>query len=107
MNYLKTPIEGVYIIEPHRFADPRGYFMETMKLAEFRENVAPGIEFVQANESVSSRGVLRGLHFQRGEFSQRSISVPDPPHSDNMWPWSCRPTMPVSCSFPAILLTDS
>ena len=56
MNYLKTPIEGVYIIEPHRFADPRGYFMETMKLAEFRENVAPGIEFVQANESVSSRG---------------------------------------------------
>lgn len=73
MNYLKTPIEGVYIIEPHRFADPRGYFMETMKLAEFRENVAPGIEFVQANESVSSRGVLRGLHFQRGEFSQAKL----------------------------------
>lgn len=73
MNYLKTPIEGVDIIEPHRFADPRGYFMETMKLAEFRENVAPGIEFVQANESVSSRGVLRGLHFQRGEFSQAKL----------------------------------
>ena len=47
--------------------------METMKLAEFRENVAPGIEFVQANESVSSRGVLRGLHFQRGEFSQAKL----------------------------------
>lgn len=73
MNYLKTSIDGVCIIEPHRFADPRGYFMETMKLAEFRENVAPGIEFVQTNESVSSRGVLRGLHFQRGEFSQAKL----------------------------------
>lgn len=73
MNYLTTPIEGVYIIEPKRFGDARGYFMETFRLAEFRDNVAPGIEFVQCNESMSARGVLRGLHFQKGEFSQAKL----------------------------------
>ncbi len=73
MNYLPTSIEGVYIIEPKRFGDARGYFMETFKLAEFRANVDPGVEFVQCNESMSSRGVLRGLHFQKGEYSQAKL----------------------------------
>lgn len=73
MNYLPTSIEGVYIIEPKRFGDARGYFMETFKLAEFRANVAPEVEFVQCNESMSTRGVLRGLHFQKGEFSQGKL----------------------------------
>lgn len=73
MNYLKTEIEGVYIIEPKRFGDARGYFMETWKQAEFHENVDPSIEFVQGNESMSTRGVLRGLHFQRGEWSQAKL----------------------------------
>lgn len=73
MNYLPTSIEGVYVIEPRRFGDSRGYFMETFKLAEFRENVDPTVEFVQCNESVSTRGVLRGLHFQRGEYSQAKL----------------------------------
>lgn len=73
MNYLPTAIEGVYIIEPKRFGDARGYFMETFKLAEFHENVDPTVEFVQCNESMSTRGVLRGLHFQKGEFSQAKL----------------------------------
>lgn len=73
MNYLPTSIEGVYIIEPKRFGDARGYFMETFKLAEFRANVDPEVEFVQCNESMSTRGVLRGLHFQKGEFSQGKL----------------------------------
>lgn len=73
MNYLPTEIEGVYIIEPKRFGDARGYFMETFKLAEFREHVDKDIEFVQANESMSTRGVLRGLHFQKGEYSQAKL----------------------------------
>ena len=73
MNYIPTQIDGVYIVEPKRFGDARGYFMETFRLEEFRRNVAPGIEFVQPNESVSTRGVLRGLHFQKGEFSQAKL----------------------------------
>lgn len=73
MNYIPTQIEGVYIVEPERFGDARGYFMETFRLEEFRKEVAPGIEFVQCNESVSTRGVLRGLHFQKGEFSQAKL----------------------------------
>ncbi len=73
MNYIPTQIDGVYIVEPKRFGDARGYFMETFRLEEFRRNVAPGIEFVQTNESVSTRGVLRGLHFQKGEFSQAKL----------------------------------
>lgn len=73
MNYLPTSIDGVYIIEPKRFGDFRGYFMETFRLDEFHANVDPGVEFVQCNESVSTRGVLRGLHFQKGEFSQAKL----------------------------------
>lgn len=73
MNYLKTAIDGVYIIEPKRFGDLRGYFMETFKLDEFHANVDPNVNFVQSNESMSTCGVLRGLHFQKGEFSQAKL----------------------------------
>lgn len=73
MNYIETPIKGVYIIEPKRFGDARGYFMETFKLAEFREHIDATAEFVQCNESMSTRGVLRGLHFQKGEWSQAKL----------------------------------
>lgn len=72
MNYIKTDIDGVIIVEPRRFGDARGYFMETFKLDEFRMNVRD-ISFVQDNESFSSYGVLRGLHFQKGEFSQAKL----------------------------------
>ena len=69
MNYIDTDIAGVVIVEPRRFGDARGYFMETWKRDEFEAKVGH-VEFVQDNESMSTRGVLRGLHFQRGEFSQ-------------------------------------
>lgn len=72
MNYIKTEIAGVWIIEPRRFGDARGYFMESFKKDEFQKNVGP-VEFVQDNESFSSRGVLRGLHFQKGEWSQAKL----------------------------------
>lgn len=72
MNYIKTEIAGVWIIEPRRFGDARGYFMESFKKEEFQANVGP-VEFVQDNESFSSHGVLRGLHFQKGEWSQAKL----------------------------------
>lgn len=72
MNFIKTGIEGVWIIEPRRFGDSRGYFMESFKKSEFEANVGY-VDFVQDNESFSSRGVLRGLHFQKGEFSQAKL----------------------------------
>lgn len=73
MYYIATPIEGVYIIEPKKFGDARGYFMETFKLEEFRKHVDPTVTFIQHNESFSTRGVLRGLHFQKGEYSQAKL----------------------------------
>lgn len=72
MKYTQLEIPGVWLIEPRRFGDDRGYFMESFKLAEFREHVGD-ITFVQDNESFSTRGVLRGLHFQKGEFSQAKL----------------------------------
>ena len=72
MNYQETNIKGVYIIEPRVFSDSRGYFMETWKQAEFTEHVGP-VEFIQDNESKSSRGVIRGLHYQKGEWSQAKL----------------------------------
>lgn len=72
MKFTETDIKGVWIIDPVRFGDARGYFMEAFKLDEFRANVGD-ITFVQDNESMSTRGVLRGLHFQKGEFSQAKL----------------------------------
>ena len=72
MKYTQLEIPGVWLIEPRRFGDDRGYFMETFKLEEFRKHVGD-VTFVQDNESFSSRGVLRGLHFQKGEFSQAKL----------------------------------
>ena len=72
MEYIKTAIEGVYIIQPKVFEDARGYFFEAFKKEEFVKNIGK-IEFVQDNESKSSKGVLRGLHYQKGEFSQAKL----------------------------------
>ncbi len=72
MEFKKTSIEGVYIIEPKVFNDERGYFFEAWKKSEFEANIGP-VEFVQDNESKSSYGVLRGLHYQKGEFSQAKL----------------------------------
>lgn len=72
MNYIKTDIEGVLILEPRVFKDSRGYFFESFSQREFDE-VVPGITFVQDNESCSVRGVIRGLHFQRPPHSQAKL----------------------------------
>ena len=73
MKFTKTPLEGVWIVEPKRFGDARGYFMETFKASAFEEATGLRPDFVQDNESMSTRGVLRGLHFQKGEFSQAKL----------------------------------
>lgn len=72
MNVIKTDIEGVVVIEPKVFDDARGYFFESYSKRRFDEAVRP-IEFVQDNESMSTRGVIRGLHFQRPPFSQSKL----------------------------------
>ena len=72
MNIIKTDIEGLVIIEPRIFEDPRGYFFESFSQREFDEKVAP-ITFVQDNESKSKYGVMRGLHFQRPPYTQSKI----------------------------------
>ena len=72
MEYIKTEIDGVYIIEPKVFCDARGYFMEAWKQAEFNEHIGK-VDFIQDNESKSSYGVLRGLHYQKGDLSQAKL----------------------------------
>ena len=72
MKFIKTEIPDVYIIEPSVFGDNRGYFLESFNLEKFEENVYP-IKFVQDNESKSSKGVLRGLHFQKPPFEQAKL----------------------------------
>ena len=77
MNIVKTEIEGVLIIEPRLFRDARGYFFESFSEREFEEKVAPilghSVHFCQDNESMSSYGVMRGLHFQRPPYTQSKL----------------------------------
>ena len=73
MEYIKTSIDGVWIIEPQVFKDARGDFMETWKQADFDEHIGQHVEFIQDNESHSSYGVLRGMHLQAGEWSQAKL----------------------------------
>ena len=72
MEFIKTEIAGVYIIEPRVFSDARGYFMEAWKEEEFNVHIGP-VKFIQDNESKSSYGVLRGLHYQKGALSQTKL----------------------------------
>ena len=72
MNYIPTSLPGVVIVEPSVFDDPRGYFFEAWKKSEFDQQVAP-VDFIQDNESRSSYGVLRGLHYQKGSYSQAKL----------------------------------
>ena len=72
MNFIKTAIEGVFIVEPRIFEDARGYFFESYNEAEFTQNGIPN-RFVQDNQSKSSYGVVRGLHCQLGEHSQAKL----------------------------------
>ncbi|MCK9342868.1 MAG: dTDP-4-dehydrorhamnose 3,5-epimerase [Massilibacteroides sp.] len=72
MNYIQTEISGVWIIEPQVFEDDRGYFMESYKQEEFYKHIGH-TDFIQDNESRSSKGVLRGLHYQLAPYSQAKL----------------------------------
>ena len=72
MEYIETEVKGVLIVEPKVFDDQRGYFFEAWKKEEFQRHAGP-VEFVQDNESKSSYGVLRGLHYQKGDASQAKL----------------------------------
>ena len=77
MEVIKTAIEGVYIIEPRVFKDARGYFFESFSQRDFDAQVTPllghTVQFVQDNESMSSYGVVRGLHFQNPPYTQSKL----------------------------------
>ena len=73
MNVIKTDIEGLVIIEPKIFGDSRGYFFESFSARDFAAQVDPDVTFVQDNQSFSSYGVLRGLHFQNPPYAQAKL----------------------------------
>ena len=72
MNFIKTEIDGVWILEPRVFEDSRGYFFEAYNQKEFEEH-GLHYNFVQDNQSFSTYGTVRGLHFQKGEFAQAKL----------------------------------
>lgn len=73
MEYIKTAIPDVWILSPRVFEDPRGYFMETWREEDFNAHIGHEVHFVQDNQSLSSRGVLRGLHYQKGDAAQAKL----------------------------------
>ena len=73
MEFIKTEIDGVWIIEPKVFNDDRGYFFESFKQAEFDKHIGYHVDFIQDNESKSSYGVLRGLHYQEADTAQAKL----------------------------------
>lgn len=72
MEYIKTNVKDVWVLEPKVFEDSRGYFFEAWKQEDFNRHVGE-VEFIQDNESKSSYGVLRGLHYQKGDYSQAKL----------------------------------
>lgn len=112
MNIIQTSIEGVVIVEPRLFRDARGYFFESFSQRDFSAKVRAA-DFVQDNESRSTYGVLRGLHFQRPPHAQSKLvrcvrgAVLDVavdiragvPLTDSMSPSSLRRKITFSCSF--------
>lgn len=73
MTFLETKLKGCFIIEPAIFQDDRGYFMESYNEKKFSQIVGQQVHFVQDNQSFSTKGVLRGLHYQCGEFAQAKL----------------------------------
>ena len=73
MKFKETKLKGCFVIEPKVFADERGYFMETFNSERFTEGIGKTVNFVQDNQSFSKKGVLRGLHYQRGEYAQAKL----------------------------------
>jgi len=73
MNFIPTKLEGCFIIEPKIILDERGYFMESFNEKTFQKGVGQEVHFVQDNQSYSSKGVLRGMHYQTGEHAQAKL----------------------------------
>ena len=73
MNFIETNLKGCFIIEPKVFHDERGYFMESFNQNTFNQGIGQEVCFVQDNQSYSSKGVLRGLHYQCGEHAQAKL----------------------------------
>ncbi|CAM1345193.1 dTDP-4-dehydrorhamnose 3,5-epimerase [Tenacibaculum amylolyticum] len=73
MNITETPLKDCFVIEPKIFGDHRGYFFESFNAQNFKNQTGLHISFVQDNEAFSNRGVLRGLHFQKGEYAQAKL----------------------------------
>ena len=73
MEVKKTKINGVFLIKPQIFKDKRGYFFESFNSIEFRKAIGLDVQFVQDNQSLSSKNVLRGLHFQHPPFAQAKL----------------------------------
>ncbi len=73
MNFIPTNLSGCFVIEPNVFKDERGYFMESYNETTFNKGVGQKVHFVQDNQSYSSKGVLRGLHYQTGEHAQAKL----------------------------------
>ena len=73
MNFIATKLQGCYIIEPKIILDERGYFMESFTEKPFHKGVEQAVHFVQDNQSFSTKGVLRGLHYQTGEHAQAKL----------------------------------
>ncbi len=73
MEIIKTPLADCFIIKPQVFTDARGYFLESFNEQKFNEASGLNVHFVQDNQSFSSKGVLRGLHFQKGEHAQAKL----------------------------------
>jgi dTDP-4-dehydrorhamnose 3,5-epimerase len=73
MNFIETKLKGCFVIEPKVIKDERGYFMESFNEQTFQKGVGENVHFVQDNQSFSSKGVLRGLHYQTGEHAQAKL----------------------------------
>ncbi|MBC7605710.1 MAG: dTDP-4-dehydrorhamnose 3,5-epimerase [Burkholderiales bacterium] len=73
MNFVSTKLEGCYVIEPKVILDDRGYFMESFNENTFQKAIGQSVRFVQDNQSFSTKGVLRGLHYQTGEHAQAKL----------------------------------
>jgi dTDP-4-dehydrorhamnose 3,5-epimerase len=73
MEIIRTPLDGCFVVKPPVFTDPRGYFFESFNEKKFNELNRLNVHFVQDNQSFSTYGVLRGLHFQRGEYAQAKL----------------------------------
>jgi dTDP-4-dehydrorhamnose 3,5-epimerase len=73
MKFTETNLKGCFILEPNVIQDERGYFMESFNERTFQEAIGQNIHFVQDNQSFSTKGVLRGLHYQTGEFAQAKL----------------------------------